>query len=268
MKIGHLSDLHLDINQEHVEEDIVKVLCNTIKEKDWDILLISGDISNHMDDTLSILHEIEKQTGRPVHFVPGNHDLARTISMGSDDVLASYLADKSVPIGKPAIYGDIAIVGALGWYDYSYGPHTHTAELLARLKGSLWYDGGHINFKDGDIDISERFLRQLADDLAKVKDKQVWVMTHFVPYESNIRYIDATWNICNAYMGSESVGELLDIHENVRYVSFGHTHTRAGVKESDQKTIVLNPLGYFEEWKTDSFEKELENVFVIVEWKK
>ena len=48
MKIAILSDVHLDMNSNYVGEDLLPVFVQCLKEKEPDLILIAGDMSDHV----------------------------------------------------------------------------------------------------------------------------------------------------------------------------------------------------------------------------
>lgn len=54
MRIGILSDLHVDLNQEK-GQDVITPLCSLINDKSIEIFLIAGDISNNCNSTIETL---------------------------------------------------------------------------------------------------------------------------------------------------------------------------------------------------------------------
>lgn len=72
MKIGIISDIHVDIN---FNFDIRRDLCKVVKSNGVECLIIAGDISNTYKISLEVIDYIRKNTGVKVYFVPGNHDL-------------------------------------------------------------------------------------------------------------------------------------------------------------------------------------------------
>lgn len=68
---------------------------------------------------------------------------------------------------------------------------------------------------------------------------------------------DRMWNLCNAFMGSNKIGELLKEYPNVTHCIFGHTHKRFGSVEKDGCTFICTPLGYY---GIEFFEKDIQVV--------
>ena len=74
MKIGILSDIHVDINYTDIDL-VTPAICRSIKERSLDMMIIAGDVASDYKLILASLKEIEKQTNIPCLYVPGNHDI-------------------------------------------------------------------------------------------------------------------------------------------------------------------------------------------------
>ena len=74
MKIGFISDLHIDLNPDVPPQEYMTRLKEIIKRKQLNRLVIGGDISNHYSSTLQFVEQLQNQAEIPVHFIPGNHD--------------------------------------------------------------------------------------------------------------------------------------------------------------------------------------------------
>lgn len=268
MKLLIMSDLHLDKNSMYSGRNLLPELIDKVKSKAPDLILIAGDISNFASDSLKIIRFIENQVGVKVLFVPGNHDVWVDINESSTDAYNLFKEDSSSLIGRPYhLNDDYAVVGDMGWYDYSLAPITIPTYTMKSRKKSLWMDAKYVRFGESDEDIYQRIHQSLQAQLEKVQNKKVIFMNHFVPYQDFVKNKpnDAEWNLCNGFMGSSNLGDLLDSFPNVEYVIFGHTHQRIDPLIFRGKNIICRPLGYKGEWKTDDFGIELENSFTILE---
>ena len=99
MRIGVISDLHVDLNGgEAGPRTYAGYLSDAARAKGVELLLIAGDLSNRWDLTLRTLEEIQERAAVRVLFVPGN--LAR---------------------GPVELPGGWAVAGAMGWYDFAFG---------------------------------------------------------------------------------------------------------------------------------------------------
>lgn len=267
--ILHASDLHIDVNESILDEYLLDDVVDVLKKKDFDMMVISGDITNDMEKSLQIVEELEYRIGKKVWFIPGNHDVWTLEEEGSKKAYEKYLNHNSCLVGNPCLIGeDKAIVGSMGWYDYSFRLDGVKDEKVEMMKRVLWNDSRFVRWgKMKDKDIMEEVLSQLEKDLEKVKDRKVWVATHFVPYKEFLTYKNEyNWDFCNAYIGSKRMGELLDQYENVDVVTFGHTHRRFGCVEFRNKLVICNPLGYVSEWDTLDFKQELEKAINLIQF--
>lgn len=268
MRLLIMSDLHLDKNSMYSGRNLLPELIVKIKEKKPDLILIAGDISNFASDSLKIIRVIEQGAGVKVLFVPGNHDMWVDVNESSEDVYNLFKEDTSSLINRPYHLNDAyVIVGDMGWYDYSLAPATIPYYTMKSRKKSLWMDSKYVRFNEPDDRVYERIHNSLKEQLDKVTDKKVIFMNHFVPYQNFVAHKkdDAEWNLCNGFMGSNRLGELLDSFPNVEHVIFGHTHQRYEVATYRNKNIICRPLGYKGEWTTDDFETELEDSFTVLE---
>ena len=74
MKIGILSDIHVDLAQPG-PQSVSKGITTAIKKNDIDTMIIAGDVANDYQITLQTLRQIENASGVQCLFVPGNHDI-------------------------------------------------------------------------------------------------------------------------------------------------------------------------------------------------
>lgn len=61
MKVGFISDLHIDRNFEVPTSQYLAIIRQTIAEQQLDLLVIGGDISNHFTTTFGFVEELQKQ---------------------------------------------------------------------------------------------------------------------------------------------------------------------------------------------------------------
>lgn len=285
MRVLHISDLHIDVNSRILQieyKKLEKQILDYFKliKDNFDIIFIVGDISNNMITSIKFLEKLEQKIGKKVLFVPGNHDISRDrfFKVSSETMYNFYKNSKYNLYDNPyKLTDDLYVVGGLGWYDYSFyidflGKEAEKINVNSNLKSvkqTMWYDGKNIDFKKDDIKIFQNEINTYIKHLDNIKSlgKNVWLMNHFVPYRQfiEISKVDSTWNECNGFMGSSKLGELIDEYNNVKYVSFGHTHNRFGKVKMDEKYIICNPLGYVGEWETDNILAELKKLCIIVE---
>lgn len=267
-KIVHVSDLHLDVNESVLNfknGELAETFKGWLEKKEVDVLMISGDIYNNMGRSLGFIDDVEKEIGVKVLFVPGNHDLWVGIGRSSEDSLEEYLSHSSNVISEGYELSEgIVIQGALGWYDYSYRLPEVDREFVKYSKRNYWADSKYLRWERDDVSLFEDELEKLERSLEKLRSKEVWVMTHFVPYQEYIVYKDWVWNLCNSFIGSKGVGDLLNKYDNVKKVFFGHTHTIFEDQRIEGKEVVCSPLGYVGEWGSGSFIDQLEKSSVVL----
>lgn len=261
MNILFLSDIHLDNNSKAIGRDLIVDLVEYINEKNPHILVIAGDISSDYKTSINVLDIIEEKTGVKTLFIPGNHDIWVNSNEKSWTAYEKLKKHKSSLIDKPYHANDeYVIIGDMGWYDYSFGPSTIPQHLYWSKKKRLWNDGNYALWQRKDEEVLDYVLKKLALQLEKNKEKKVIFVNHFIPFEDFIikSESDNNWNMCNGYMGSKKIGDLIKKYPNIEWVVFGHTHKKYGVIE-DYKgyNFICQPIGYAHEWKEDTFMKEL-----------
>ena len=157
MKLGFLSDIHLDSNDQFpVKENIAKY-CNDNK---INYLLIAGDIYSNYYNITAFLSYMERHVDTKVAFVPGNHDLYKTtpssIKLITSDKIYEELSNlPECVVNNPVELGDWIILGETGWYDYSFRAKGFKDDELnrQRYKGFAWADKKH--FKWGELSNKE-----------------------------------------------------------------------------------------------------------------
>ncbi|MEH6949710.1 metallophosphoesterase [Bacillus sp. JJ634] len=263
------SDSHLDVNSNQMGRNLLSELISVIKDKKTDLIIISGDLTNFADNTLKIIDVIQYQIGTKVLFIPGNHDVWVDQNQSSWDGYNIIKSHDSSLIDKPyVINNEYAVIGDMGWYDYSFSPETIPHSILRSRKKKLWNDSVYARWNMNDIDLQRIMIDKFEKQLSTFKDKKIIFVNHFIPYKEFITFKanDANWNLCNAFMGSSDLGGLLDQYSNIEWVLFGHTHKRYGViRDFHGKNIICNPLGYKGEWESDDFISELEKTISLIQ---
>lgn len=267
MKVAVLSDAHIDVNSHIKGENLFPILIDSLKKKEPDLIIIAGDLSNFAEETVKIINIIEREVGVPLLFVPGNHDIWVEPTESSWDSYKLFAEHHSTLINKPYhINDEYVVIGDMGWYDYSFAPDTIPQYKIRSRKKSLWADSTFALWGMEDTELMEKMLETLKMQLEENKNKKVIFVNHFVPYKDFITYktSEPNWNLCNGFIGSENLGELIDKYSNVEYVIFGHTHKRYGLVENYKgKNFICNPVGYVGEWETEDFATELEKTITV-----
>ncbi|MCD6398185.1 MAG: metallophosphoesterase, partial [Spirochaetaceae bacterium] len=144
MKIGILSDIHVDINYSDKDSVTISII-KYIKDKKLNIMIIAGDVASDYKLTLETLNKIEKECKIPCLYVPGNHDIwtenyPEKTSWDIYELLKTYshnLANGSYEINK-----DWVVLGDLGWYDFSFGDDKYSFDDFSKMKYEkrIWQD--------------------------------------------------------------------------------------------------------------------------------
>ncbi|MGP4078730.1 metallophosphoesterase [Pseudalkalibacillus sp. R45] len=268
MKALIMSDLHLDINEQLLGRSVTLEFINWLNKKSCDVVFIAGDLAGDALDGIQLVERIQSETNKEVYFVAGNHDVwvpkdHKENSWSSYDLMYKH----PCYLNKPIQIGRHTVIGDMGWYDYSFGlqhvPHIKFKEE----KKHVWKDGLYARWETDDEEILNKMIKNWRLQLEEHKDNPVMFINHFIPYKEFLTWYadDEKMNFCQAYMGSNQVGELVDRYQNVDYVVFGHTHKRHGVVEHHGKKVICQPFGYVYDWLGNNFVEELDKASVVID---
>jgi len=128
MRIAYTSDIHVDISDANTA--ILPCLRRAVEALDPDAFVVAGDIANSLDAMRYALSAF-RPLDCPKFLVPGNHDLwlpsKRAVKRGEDSwhrytVAIPALCEANgfhCLIGAPRTLDGVAVIGTVGWYDYS-----------------------------------------------------------------------------------------------------------------------------------------------------
>ncbi len=275
MKIGSISDIHIDINRSRGYPDVSADLLHYIEGLGLDVLIIPGDISGTSRTIENFFIEADTLSVPVKIFVPGNHDIwvnGKT-SDGSmikyTSILPGICSNHGwhyLP-GNPLTLGRTAFLGAMGWYDYSLagdkGSRLFSNDVYEKKispGGAMWMDGEYARFGMSDTRASALMVENLNNDLKKIKiltdaggadetssPVNVIVVTHFIPYRDFVYSTgDPDYDFFNAFMGSAGLGECINtLPQHLRRIAlFGHTHRPMKRAMESGVEAVCAPLGY------------------------
>ena len=102
MRVGLISDLHIDINKDY---PIVELTAETAAEQMTDVSVIAGDISETQNQTLQAIERLQSLCEFPVYYVPGNHDMwnKNCPECTTEEIDRIYREDLRCLSGKPVI---------------------------------------------------------------------------------------------------------------------------------------------------------------------
>ena len=255
MKVGFLSDIHVDINADDQGNDVVTVpLSEEIKRREVDCFICAGDIASDYAVTLRVVDELEQKAGVPCYFLPGNHDLWNE-SHPEKNAWEIYEKLKKHPRNIAAGPIDIgkgwSILGETGWYDYSFGSSRFSLQDFERKSYGerVWQDSIKAVW-DGKntIEMHRYFLAEIDQYMKNTGQENIIAVTHVLPVsEFCVPMPHEEWDYFNAFLGSGEYGELLLSDQRIKYSISGHVHYRKKVKKGHIE-FCCNCLGYRSEW--------------------
>jgi len=260
MRIGLISDLHLDLNGVEPEA-LAGHLGEAAGAAGAELLLVAGDLANRWDLALRALQRIQERSGLRVLFVAGNHDLWNEFphrplgrGWGARD---SHAALKAFPgnlaRGPVELPGGWAAVGVTGWYDFAFGHARYSTADFERMRFGerLWQDRINARWERPTLEVHRAFLQELEAQLEAVRGRRLILATHVVPLrEFTVQPANPEWEYLNAFLGSPAYGQLA-LRHGVRLAVCGHVHYRRRARVGE--TLFLTScLGYAREWPDPS----------------
>jgi len=219
----------------------------------------------------------------PRLFLCGNHELW-TRRDDSHDLFTAELPRRVTSLGwrwletDPLVERNFAIVGSVGWYDYSFASpklaipqrfyeakmSPGAAQYLRRtdLIGDAsdvspdalslvarWNDGKFVKLHRTDQAFLDECVARLTANLDRVAaSPQVLVGVHHVPFPELLPWGGSSQlEFVRAYLGSARLGEAIARYPNVRQVFCGHSHFAA---QATIGPITAVNLGSSYRWKT------------------
>lgn len=282
MRIGFISDLHIDINREY---PVMDVLAGEAAREQLELLAVAGDISETPDETVEEMERLEErlrsESGCRLFYVPGNHDMwnINCPQSDSDAIYSRYLGDENCLSGRSIRLGDRGgqsfLIGDIGWYDYSFAGTQYSREELdgMSISGRIWQDRLYNSWTEDNPGKNRLMLRQIEETMTeceKTPGASFIAVTHMLPIkEFCVPAEQPDWDFFNAYLGSAALGRLYGRH-NVKYAVCGHVHYRSRL-EKDGITWICPCLGYHTEWplyglKDNSLLTHLQDALQIIDY--
>jgi putative phosphoesterase len=267
VRIGLISDIHVDLNRIRGEEVVTGLLASEASRRGLDVLLLAGDISSDYALSLKTIEALETKSGARVLFVPGNHDIWNEHYPGRK-AWESYEALLEHPgnlgRGNAELGPDWIAAGDLGWYDFSYGDPSFSRADFERMNhgGRTWQDKIKSIWDRPTLDMHRLFLQRLEARLAKAAGaginaasadaidgtgRKIIFVTHVVQIpEFTVQNPGPQWKYFNAFLGSPDYGELA-LRHGAKLAICGHVHYRRQVMKGETR-FVCPCLGYVTEW--------------------
>ncbi len=298
MKIGAVSDIHVDINGKRGDPGFTGKLIGYLESLGLDLLLIPGDAAGSVKSLVDFFSKCRRLTVPHKIYLPGNHDIwtGGKVPDGSwvkyRQVLPEICGEFDwiyLP-GNPLIIERTAFAGTMGWYDYSsansmWDDMFSEEDYMMKISpgNAKWMDLEYAHFGMNDREVAGELLREAGEDLSRLgfsregeneikytgsdMDTIVFV-SHMVPYRDFIHYKnDPSWDFFGAYIGNINIGKLLDrLPRRLRRLAFfGHTHFPGEkVVESGVEGFCV-PLGYPSEYGRGRLEDIFRERVVVVE---
>jgi predicted phosphohydrolase len=246
LSLAITADLHWGHRRGAVETHL---LADFLQEHPPDLLVLAGDLGTGIlfEDCLRLFADLPCQKA----LVPGNHDLWVSPQEGSQDSLEVYehfLPQAAARQGfhyldtGPLILpeSDLALVGSVNWYDYSWGlegirtlyPAEEHRLKSKRFKRGQHNDANFIRWPIDDVAFTslvtatlERHLLQALQSVGKVI-----VITHHPPFYGlsfprSGPPVDLDGYLWDAFAGNVGMEQLLARHaERISFAFCGHTH--------------------------------------------
>lgn len=255
MRIAAISDLHVLPDDGDIE--LLRSIRRRVEEISPDVFIIAGDISDQLELLSKSLSQLHMPDCANL-FVAGNHDVwfedgKPPTSLDKYSKIIRDICDKNGFIHLPDyqfINDDIAIVGSIGWYDYSF----RRSELeipfenyeQKEYRGAVWYDVFKIDWRFSDIEATSLFNQKLEYDLSTLPESvtQVVYVSHHLPFRELTIYKDRfPWDFHSAFMGAQSTGRILENDGRVMLSISGHSHVRNKIQIGNITAMTV-PLGY------------------------
>ncbi|MCD6304005.1 MAG: metallophosphoesterase [Planctomycetes bacterium] len=267
MRILVTADLHYDIARCQAP---ARRLAERICAMGGDALVLVGDCASARLEPLGRCLELFEGFGGLKLMVAGNHCLWCRPGENSLDRWRYVLPAVAEEYGfrlldhGPVVLGDTALVGSVGWYDYSFRDESlgipeafYRAKLspgaAARLGGyedllaahrdeltdehmnitARWMDGWRVRLGISDEQFVRLLARRLAGHLREVsrRARRVVAFVHHLPFRQLVPSgRPAGFAFAAAYMGAAALGEALLGCEKLTHVYCGHSHWPAEVR--------------------------------------
>ncbi|MBC8105792.1 MAG: metallophosphoesterase [Anaerolineae bacterium] len=257
------ADLHYNHHRSKpLADELIDEMNRLCDQSHIDALLLVGDTAVADGDSLEQCLSRIRFAGEKI-FVAGNHELW-TRSADSYEIFRDILPQRVRALGwrwledDPFVAPDrsVAIVGSVGWYDYSFairqlgiplrfyeqkvspGAAARLSQFDSLLIDSSdvppnameivarWNDGKFVKLHRSDKAFLEELLANLQSQLDALHDvPHLLAAIHHVPFDELLPPKHGSqWDFVRAYLGSRRVGELLRRYPNVRDVICGHSH--------------------------------------------
>jgi Icc-related predicted phosphoesterase len=234
-----MSDLHQNDAWPYVPPDVAP---------DCDAIVIAGDAGEEMSrKSIPWVAETFKRYGRPVIYVPGNHDFYRA-HLQHEVTKARLVADHHGVIllatGQSTIINGTRFVGGTMWTDFDLGSFGHFAEMEAiKWMNDYRYIRTENYRKALPKDTAAAHVAQryrIEQVLATRFDGPTVVITHHAPLERSLQKGKVETELDAAY--ASDLGPVIETYAPELWIH-GHIH-KCHDYVHDRTRIICNPRGY------------------------
>jgi predicted phosphodiesterase len=257
MRLLITADLHYNHPRSKAPADD---LIDRMNRAGGDLLIIVGDTAvadgNDLENCLSRFN-----FAGPKLFVAGNHELW-TRGPDSYGIYTQDLPRRVRELGwhwledEPFVAGDLAVVGSIGWYDYSFAAESlgiprrfyqakvspgaarrlsqfaplfdRTDDIPANAEEVVarWNDGKFIKLgRDDDAFVGQLLIRLTAQLESLRASERIIACIHHLPFRELLPPPHSSqWDFAKAFLGSERFGQVISSYDNVTDLYCGHSH--------------------------------------------
>jgi 3',5'-cyclic AMP phosphodiesterase CpdA len=232
-------------------QDAVRLLADYVAAHPPDVLLLAGDVGSgdKFDECLSLFDRCRCRKA----LVPGNHDIWVHSKDQEEGIDSLTLYRERLPavacrhgfhyLDQGPLYlpeADLAVVGSINWYDYSWGldglrrnypAEEHRLQSKRLPKGRL----NDFNYVRWDLD-DQRFTAQVVETMARHLEEaldraaRVVVVTHHPPFytlgwKPKVEPVTLNRYLWDSFIGNQALEDLLERYsERIAFAFCGHTH--------------------------------------------
>lgn len=269
------SDLHYGVSRRG--DRATEALARYVVEHPADGLLLGGDIAKGPSTLRACLRLFANFPGHKLA-VPGNHDIwldddwnaASSWELHDEHLPQTFAEEGFHPLHlRPYTMGDLAFVGSMGWYDYSFRDdidvayHCYETKTPPWAPMPIWSDARYARWPVDDPTLTAQLVERLKAQLRAVsRASQIVGLVHHVIDKSLLIHprsrVPPEWRFANAFLGSNQLGDTFRAHANVTQVFCGHIHmereatldhlrcTTVGGSYRDKQLLLATPTAVLE----------------------
>ncbi len=264
MRIGVISDIHID--EQKSEEELLNTLSQCINDKNVDVMLVAGDISESYKKSIEFMRKLKKAINAKLYYTAGNHDLwsKHNEDENIDSILDKFSEEEGFVHNKAVeLSDDVVLIAGCGWYDYSFASSEYKLDELEEkcYLEKTWQDKLYAKHQLSDIELHDAWNEEFISLIMQYSHKKVIFMTHMINHpdlcvdEEHPKY--EMWKYFNAFLGSQELYFITKC-DNIKVAISGHVHYRKSFEE-DNTYYMCRCLGYEREFKMFGGECDLKS---------